>query len=327
MSTRRVLVPHAVGGPSLPPFGSRAAIGVLEGRAMGTTWRVRTVVPDPGALALHRLAIETLLAALVDDLSNWERESALSRFNRSSLDAWQSLPDPLLDVLLAAKAVHAASDGAFDPSVGPAVARWGFGPPDGVGVGRDAAGFDAVEIDVDARRARRCADVTLDLCGIAKGYVVDCVSHLLTARGAPHHLVEIGGELRGNGVKPDGMPWWVELERPPGEEAGSATLAALYGLSIATSGDYRHFFERDGRRYAHTIDPATGRPVDGALASVTVLHRDCMRADAEATAIVVLGVDAGLAHAEAHGLAARVIERTAAGLVVRDTSAFDAMLS
>ena len=332
-AARRVLVPQSIGGPPLPPFGTRAEVGLLEGRTMGTTWRTRVVVRDRVELASHRVAIEAALAGLIDDLSNWEPDSALSCFGRAPLGAWQSLPDSLIDVLVAAKAVHARSGGAFDPTVAAAVGRWGFGPQPRAGVAAPAvvlaACFDAIEVDVPGRRARRRADVGLDLCGIAKGYAVDRLSHLLTARGAPHHLIEIGGELRGNGVKPDGMPWWVALETPPDGSTtdDDATLAALHGLSIATSGDYRHYFEREGRRYAHTIDPATGRPVTDAAASVTVLHADCMRADAEATAIVVLGVDAGLAYANAQGLAARVIARTSRGLQVHDTSAFAAMLA
>ncbi len=294
---------------------------------MGTTWRVRAVAPDRGAVDAVGIAIEALLATLIDDLSNWEPASALSRFNRSRLDAWQSLPGALIDVLVAAKHVHAASGGAFDPTVGPAVEHWGFGPACVADLPWSGPRFDAIEIDVAGLRARRHADVALDLCGIAKGYAVDRVSQLLIARGAPHHLVEIGGELRGNGVKPDGMPWWVELETPPDAAVDGTTVAALHGLSIATSGDYRRYFDRDGHRHAHTIDPATGRPVVDAPASVTVLHRDCMLADAEATAMTVLGVRAGLAHAEAHGLPARVIERMSHGLVAHDSSAFDAMLS
>lgn len=325
---RRVLVPLAIGGPPLPPPGARSAIAVLDGRTMGTTWRVRAVVPRGQPVEPHRAAIEALLAQLVADLSNWETGSALSCFGRSPLDAWQALPASLIDVLVAARQVHAASGGAFDPTVGPAVARWGFGPTGSAQrrAGADA-GFDAIEIDAERGRARRRADVSLDLGGIAKGHAVDRLSVCLCARDAPHHLVEIGGELRGNGVKPDGLPWWVTLETPPDDAPVDTTIAALHGLSIATSGDYRHFFHRDGRRHAHTIDPATGEPVVDAPASVSVLHKHCMLADAEATAIVVLGVAAGLAYAEARGLAARVVERTAHGLVVHGTTAFDAMLS
>jgi thiamine biosynthesis lipoprotein len=147
------------------------------------------------------------------------------------------------------------------------------------------------------------------------------VSDALTAAGIASHLVEIGGELRGEGVKPDGQPWWVALEAAPGR-TGAGTLVALHGLSVATSGCYRRCFAVDGRRFAHTIDPATGRPLADPPLAVTVLHRSCMAADALATALTVLGPDAGLEHAEQHDVAALVV--TARG--ERASPAFTAML-
>ena len=330
---QHVLVPHAIGGASIGPFGATRLVRTLSGRTMGTTWHATLVVADDRSLPRHRAAIEALLASLVDDLSNWEPASALSRFNAAAVGTWQSLPASLIDVLEASRALHVASDGAFDPTVAPHVMRWGFGPP----ADRDGpvtTGFDVVEIDAGAARACRHADVALDLCGIAKGYAVDRVSRLLTDTGVPHHLVEIGGELRGAGVKPDGMPWWVALEDPPDAPPDASpnavvpTIAALHGLSVATSGDYRRFVEVDGRRLTHTIDPRTGCPVRDAPAAVSVLHADCMRADGEATAITVLGAVAGLAYATARGLAARIVSRRAAGrLVAVRTPAFDALLA
>ena len=317
-------MPRDIAGPPLLPFGSPARVGTLEGPTMGTTWRASLVVQDERSLIAHRVAIEELLAMLVDDLSNWEPASALSRFNRSPIDAWQALPVSLIAVLVEAGRVHAGSGGAFDPTVARAVSSWGFGPDD-ASIG-STTGFEHIAVDALHRRARRREDVVVDLCGIAKGHAVDCVSRLLIARGAAHHLVEIGGELRGSGVKPDGMPWWVALEAPPDVELDE-TVAALHGLSIATSGDYRHFIDRDGRRRAHTIDPATHEPVIDAPASVTVLHADCMTADAEATAITVLGAVDGVAYATARGLAVRIIERTSQGPLVRHTPAFAAMLA
>ena len=325
---RRVLVPVAIGGPPLGPFGADATVVALDGRSMGTTWRVLLSVHDRDAAAGHRAAIDALLDALVADLSNWSPTSALSRFNAAPLGTWCALPRALVDVLDAARDVFMRSGGAFDPTVGRAVARWGFGPPSDAVPDREAADFATVDVDVDAARARRRADVSIDLCGIAKGYAVDRVSRLLHERGAPHHLVEIGGELRGAGVKPDAMPWWVALEQPPDLDDDEPTIAALHGLSIATSGDYRRFVERGGRRLTHTIDPRAGRPVAEAPAAVTVLHADCLHADAHATAVTVLGAEAGLAYATAHGLAARIVSRgPGRRSTIRRTPAFDAMLA
>ncbi len=327
-AVRRVLVPHAIGGPPLPPLGARVRIGRLDGGTMGTTWRVRLVLGERDPLEPHRAAVEARLAVLIGALSNWEPDSALSRFNRWPVGTGQTLPRTLVDGLVAARDVHAASEGAFDPTVGRAVSAWGFGPPID---DRDlplVADFAAIEIDAEGLRARRRAEVLVDLCGIAKGYAVDDLSRLLAARGCPHHLVEIGGELRGSGVKPDGLPWWVDLESPPDHDVREAPLvAALHGLSIATSGDYRRVVERGGRRHAHTIDPRTMRPVEEAAASVTVLHAACMRADAEATAITVLGIERGLAYATHRGLAARIVERRDTGLVAHHSPGFEAMLA
>jgi thiamine biosynthesis lipoprotein len=171
--------------------------------------------------------------------------------------------------------------------------------------------------------------VQFDLSSVAKGFAVDRVSHALRDLGAADHLVEIGGELRGSGTKPDGSPWWVALDQPAAGDAGDPaceTIVALHGLSVATSGDAQRYFERDGRRWSHTIDPRTGRPVSDRLAAVTVLHPSCMRADALATALTVLGPDGGLDYATACGLAARFVIRRARGIEERITPAFAAML-
>ncbi len=337
---RYVAVPRAIGGPSLAPFGAATRTMTLSGATMGTTWRVRAVTSSNGD-STDRDAIVARLDALVAALSNWAPDSALSCFNRAPLHAWQPLPEALLDVLLVARDVHARSAGAFDPTVAALVAAWGFGPRATPGPGRhappcdvelDAArrhqGFGAIEIDAIGRRARRTRDVTLDLCGIAKGHAVDRLSALLVDRDRPHHLVEIGGELRGAGVKADASPWWVGIEAPPDAEVDAVEhLVALHGLAIATSGDYRHAFVHDGRRHAHAVDPRTGRTVANAPASVAVLDRRCVVADAEATAIMVLGVEAGLAHADRHGLAALVAERVGRRVRFHRSAAFDAMLA
>jgi len=148
---------------------------------------------------------------------------------------------------------------------------------------------------------------------VAKGYSVDRLSYYLKTQGFAHHLVEVGGELRGAGVKPDGQPWWVMLEQvtdaAPGATAPAELMLALHGLAVATSGDYRRYFELDGKRYSHTIDPRSGMPIANDLASVTVVHAQCMAADAWSTALTVLGWRDGLHLAELQGLAARLVVR------------------
>lgn len=158
----------------------------------------------------------------------------------------------------------------------------------------------------------QAGDVQLDLNGIAKGYAVDRIAACLTAAGLTSHLVEIGGELRGAGVKPDGEPWWAEIEAPPGFDR-ARTLAALYDLSLATSGDYRRGEIVNGALISHTISPSTGAPIDNGLAAVTVFHPSCMHADAYATALSVMGLQRALQFATTRDIAAIFVQREAAG--------------
>ena len=345
---QRVLIPTSLAAPPpTPAAGGR--MRQWAGETMGTTWSVSAVLAseadpeDAGIAARIEAGIEGVLASVIAQMSNWAETSDLSRFNRAAADTWVTLPEDCFTVLQAALQVARDSGGAYDPSAGPLVDLWGFGPagarqaaptPDDVARVRQPCGWERIEVDVPMRRARQPGGLALDFCAIAKGFAVDAVSRHLDARGVTHHLVEIGGELRGQGLKPDGMPWWVELESPVGNGSGSGiahgaarTLVALLGLSIATSGDYRRYFEQDCRRFAHTIDPRTGYPAAHALASVTVIHRDCMLADALSTALTVLGPQAGMDFARRHALAARFLVRTPRGFDELTSPAFAAMLS
>jgi len=281
---------------------------------MGTSWSARIVAPPEGIA----LKIQAELDRVVAEMSHWAPDSALSRFNRSEPGRWQPLPIGFAQVLSAALDVAERSGGAFDPAMGALVDLWGFGPP---GPRTGLPGDSEVEaartisgrshIEQDDRRARRSAPATLDFSGIAKGHGVDRVAEMLRSMELPDFLIEVGGELRGEGIKPDGQPWWVDLEAVPGSSL-SPLRAALHGLSVATSGDYRRSFIHDGRDYAHTIDPRTGRPLENGIASVTVLHASCMLADAWATALTVLGPD-GMAMAERERLAVHMVVREGAG--------------
>lgn len=283
---------------------------------MGTRWSVRLVVPAPGRLAEIGAGVQGALDGVVAEMSTWEEASDISRFNRAAVGVWQSMPPDFLTVLSAALWIAEESGGAFDPTIGAIVDAWGFGAAGAVASAPDmettetlrlAAGWRRVECDTLLQRARRTDTLALDFSGIAKGFGADRVAAWLKSRGFRHFLVEVGGELVGEGVKPDGQPWWVDIEMPPGAALPPLRLA-LHGLSAATSGDYRRWFEADGERFAHTIDPRSGRPANG-VASVTVLHAQCMYADAYATAITVLGAEDGLRFANRLGLAAHIVFR------------------
>lgn len=328
----RILIPALTALPERPRGGR---VQSLEGQSMGTGWSVRWV-GDAGPEAL-RAAIQERLDLVTAQMSGWERDSDLSRFNRAPAGTWQELPREFMTVLDCALAVAAESGGAFDPGIGRLVELWGFGPQpapqDGLPeagrleAARADSGWARLRLDPACRRALQPGGLSLDLSGIAKGYAVDLVAERLAAAGIGAFLVEIGGELRGQGVKPDGTPWWVALERPPGEAVRTDDiLVALHGLAVATSGDYRRCFHHAGRRYGHTLDPRTGWPVEDRLASVSVLHPSCMRADALATALCVLGPEAGLEHARRHGIAALFLTRGSEGLREHMSPAFATML-
>jgi thiamine biosynthesis lipoprotein len=326
----RVLVPEL----TAPPTAPAGQFFALSGATMGTSWSVRGFASGELAASLERTIFHTL-EHIVGEMSQWHADSDLSRFNALPSGAGMVLPPAFSAVLTTALAVAAETDGAFDPSLGALVDLWGFGARDTAATApkaielkaaRVAAGWQRLRFDATTRRLVQPGGVRLDLSGIAKGYAVDRLALQLRATGIASFLVEIGGELRGAGVKPDGQPWWVEIERAPGNMA-APILAALCGLSIATSGDYRREAWLDGQRVSHTIDPRTGRPVGSEVAAVTVLHRECMLADAYATALLVMGPQAGLAFAERHNLLVLYSLRGAEGCSELCSAAFERQLS
>lgn len=286
---------------------------------MGTSWSARIVDPPADCDA----AIEAVLARIIAQMSNWEAHSDISRFNRTPIGVWMPLPADMLTVLRAGLDMAALSRGAFDPAIGRLVDQWGFGPSTSANVPAVPAPWTTIEVDGD--HARRTADVTLDFSGIAKGFAVDAVAAALRALGIDSFLIEIGGELRGEGIKPDLQPWWVDVEPPPGLTVPILRIA-LCGLSVATSGDYRRFRIEGGQRLSHSIDPATGAPIAPGVASVSVLHDSAMLADAWATTITVLGHERGMALATRNGVAARLVLRDGVRGAEYMTPALAAML-
>lgn len=318
--------PAAVSAAAQP---APAALHELRGLSMGTTWTVKLVAPASALPALER-GIQARLDEVVAQMSTWEADSDISRYNSAAAGSVHALPAAFADVLQAALALAADSDGAYDPTVGPLADLWGFGPAGAraqapaaapLAQARERVGWRRLRYDALTRELVQPGGAYLDFSSIAKGYGVDCVADWLRARGVADCLVEVGGELRAHGRKPDGSAWRVAVEQP-GREDEAAAVIALDGLAIATSGDYRRYFERGERRYSHTLDPRSGAPIDNAVASVTVLHERCMHADALATALTVLGTRAGLAYANRRQLAALFVLREGDGFVARSTPGF-----
>src|SRR3954470_3600952 len=276
---RRVLLPHDISDDPAPAGG---VIRDYAGRSMGTTWLVR-LVAAADVLPDLQAGLQSQLDGIVAEMSHWEADSDLGRFNRASAGAWQVLPPAFFDVLSYAMGVARDSAGAYDPCAGALVNLWGFGPhgrfdqpgfipPSAERVASARAHLSAqpVVLEPGSRRALQPGGVQLDLSAVAKGYSVDRLAYYLKTQGVHHYLVEVGGELRGAGVKPDGQPWWVALEQVSDAAATAQPdelVLALHGLAVATSGDYRRYFELDGQRYSHTIDPRNGMPIANDLAS------------------------------------------------------------
>lgn len=299
---------------------------------MGTVWSAKLVGGHPNVAPA---VAERVLAQILAEMSHWEPQSALSRLNRAPIGAWQRLPPALVTVLAAAWQTAAASDGAFDPTIGALVDLWGFGPPgprttlpapDEIEAAHAATGLVAFELDPLLLRARRWRDARLDLSGIAKGHAVDALADALVAAGHRDLLVEIGGEFVGRGLRPDGQPWWVEVEPLPDVALPPLRIAA-HDIAIATSGDYRRSFVVDGTAYAHTLDPRTDRPIAHGTRSVTVLDRRCMLADASATVLTVLPPEQARTWASAHDIAARIVVRSGDRLEEWLSPALQAMLA
>ncbi|MEZ0231522.1 MAG: FAD:protein FMN transferase [Methylophilaceae bacterium] len=318
---RRVLIPQNLQTlPEQLPIGEQRT---LTGQSMGTTWTVRYINVDQRSDDAVRMLIEHELDLVVAQMSTWEQGSNLSIFNRAEAGTWHVLPTPFFNVLDCALKVAAETEGAFDPTIGPLVNLWGFGPegkrtspPDEAEIKAAHAycGWQKLQLDSETMRALQPGNVYVDFSGIAKGYSVDSIARALKKAGVESYMVEVGGELYGTGIKPDGQPWWIALETSPDASSVTESIVALHGLAVATSGDYRRFFEHHGQHYAHTIDPRTGFPIDrtsNALVSVTVIHAECMVADALATAFTVMGVKAALAYAKKKDIAVLLIEQKA----------------
>lgn len=287
---------------------------------MGTTYRVLVRSESAGfdAAKLHKM-IDQELIYINKLMSTYDVNSEISRFNRSAQITPFKLSSETTEVLAFSLQLARQTQGAFDPTVSPLVNLWGFGPvrsdakippADAISRVRAEIGFDALALDATDNTLRSQLPRQLDLSAVAKGYAVDRLAAILIEAGLSHFLVEVGGELVAKGTKFEDVPWRVAIESPDPVNRGIFKALSLRDKAVATSGDYRNFFESNGQRYSHTLDPRTGSPVDHTTVSVTVLADTAMVADGWATALNVLGLDEGLKLANERGLAALFINRT-----------------
>jgi thiamine biosynthesis lipoprotein len=286
----------------------------LNGPTMGTRWSA-LFFAEPG---FDAGAVETALQAAVDEvdaqMSTWKADSDLMRLNAAAVGVRVAVPARLSAVLRLGLEIGRATDGAFDIGMGDAVTAWGFGPeaaaPHTIRAAMAAQRRPAHEVlDLEETHACKFAPLALDLNGIAKGYGVDRLAETLRAHGIVDGLVGIDGEMRAMGTRPDGAAWTIAVEVPDTERRVPHSILTLEDAAVATSGDYRHWVEVQGQRLSHTMDPRRGAPLIAAPASVTVVARTCAEADAWATALMVLGPEAGAALADARGLDALFLLR------------------
>jgi thiamine biosynthesis lipoprotein len=310
----------------------------LVGTTMGGDWSVRFRAPLPSRSAQRlQREVQAILDTVVQQMSSWRDDSDLSRFNASTSTDWQPVPRELAEVAIEARRVSEQTEGAFDITIAPLVNVWGFGPTasasthakgdrpsdDAIAQAMVHVGYATLDARLNPPALRkRDAAVTIDVSAIAQGYAADRVSDALAAGGFVDHLVNVCDEMRARGHGPQGRPWRVGIQAPVPDTRRAFEGVTLADAALATSGDYRNYFEHAGRRYSHEIDPRTGRPIAHDLAAVSVVHPSAASADAIATGLLVLGMDEGRRLAERDDLAALFVIRTAEGFQSHATSAF-----
>ena len=295
----------------------------LHGPTMGTRWSASVDADSSVDLAALRQGLAAAAEQVDEQMSPWKPDSDLMRLNRAPVGSWVDLPPEILEVLDCALEVRRLSAGAFDPCVGALVDAWGFGAardaPDAQAIraarqSMPQAANASLELDRPGGRARKQVPLQIDLCGIAKGYAVDRMVHVLQQHGVRHALAALDGELRAIGGQAGGAPWAVAIERPEAGRRAVHGVLELEDLAVATSGDYRHYLDVGNARIAHTMDARRCAPVNNTVASVTVLARTCMLADAWATALLVAGPDEGPVMAQRMGLDVLFLLRRGEGL-------------
>jgi len=308
----------------------------LSGRTMGTTWHV-TYLPSAGFEP--STAVQAQIEAILEDvnlsMSTYRSDSEISRFNSLQQNQWYPVSAGFLVVLQAAMLIGDASDGAYDVTVGPVVNLWGFGPADAIDTVPDEnellsllqrIGQGKLRLDKKQQQILKTDALSLDFSSIAKGYGVDKVADWLASRGLADYLVEVGGEMRLAGLNPRGVPWRIAIEAPDSTIGSVAMAISLSDQALATSGDYRNYFEVSGKRYSHTIDPRTGYPIEHDLVSVTVVHPRAMIADGWATAFMVMGAADAMKVALEQGLAVYFIRRIEGNYVGSHSPQFEPFL-
>lgn len=305
------------------------------GPTMGSTYTVKYVrSKDSPSLELLKRETDAILAEVDQQMSTYRDDSAIEQFNQAPAGTCQAMPAGVLELVEAGRVLHEQSAGAFDLTLEPLLNLWGFGPKARAEKVPTAEQLSAARAQVGMQHLRsegeqlcKDVDVQVDFNSIAAGYAVDKIVQRFTELGVTSYMVEATGELKAAGKKPDGQPWRIGLEAPQDGQRVAQRVLAVDGYGISTSGDYRNYFEEDGQRYSHTLDPLTGAPITHTLAAVTVLDKSTLRADGLSTVLMVMGTERGLAFAERMGIAAFFVTREGDAFVTQTTQAFEQLFA
>ncbi|MFJ4054171.1 FAD:protein FMN transferase [Pseudomonas sp. NPDC089743] len=306
----------------------------LGGPAMGSSYSIQYVREAGGPAPVQvQAAVETILQDIDQHYSTYRGDSAVSQFNQLPANRCLALPSDMLELVAFGQHLAEQTDGAFDLTVEPLLDLWGFGPqarheqvPEAQALATARLRVGYQHLRVEGQMLCKDAPVQLDFNSIAAGHAVDLIAARLRAMGIASFIAEVTGELKAVGRKPDGSLWRIALELPREDRQIARQVIPVDGLGVSTSGDYRHYFEQNGRRYSHTFDARLGRPVAHDLAAVTVLDASALQADGYSTLLLILGPERGWDFAIAHDLAAVLVTRAEGGFVSRATPAYQRAL-
>jgi len=308
---------------------------LLQGRTMGTTYNIKVIIENNSINTVElQQEIDSALVQLNQEMSTYIKDSELSRFNQLRSSEPVTLSTGLARVIKEAIRLGKLTKGSLDVTVGPLVNLWGFGPEyrlDNVPSDellqqtKEKVGIEHIVLNGN-QLSKSIDDIYIDLSTIAKGYGVDLVAELIEHKGIHNYLVEIGGELKLKGFKSSGELWHVAIEKPVTHERAVQQVIVPKDNAVATSGDYRIYFESDGERFSHIINPKTGKPIKHKLVSVTVIHPSSMTADGISTAMMVMGEEKALKFAQENDFAAYFISKSENGFVEQSTVKFSQFL-
>ncbi len=308
---------------------------LLQGRTMGTTYNIKVIVENDSVdIELLQEDIDAALVNLNQEMSTYIKDSELSRFNQLRSSEPVTLSKGLARVIKEAIRLGELSEGSLDVTVGPLVNLWGFGPefhldnvPSDELLQQTKAKVGIENITLNGNQlSKKIDELYIDLSTIAKGYGVDLIAELVESKGIHNYLVEIGGELRLKGFKDTGELWHVAIEKPVSDERVVQQVIVPKDNAVATSGDYRIYFESNGERFSHIINPKTGKPIKHKLVSVTVIHPSSLTADGLSTAMMVMGEERALKFAQDNDIAAYFISKSDNGFVEQSTVKFSQYL-